>query len=236
MKKCPKCESVYSDVSLSFCLSDGTELKNLDSEKTQEFSTSDKQRVQIDLPTNQSETETVIIPPASPTQNTSVVQAPQTSKGISPFIVGLLVGLLLFVTVAFAGFIAYTFHNKNKETAQDKTSQTNLNNNQSNNPLNENTNLNNQNSKTPEKTPQPTKSPKPENTARVNSPRDGFLALRSLPNHKTGARLAKIPHGTNIKIEGCQKNRVKIGGKTGRWCRVTYGGRKGWVFDAWLRR
>jgi hypothetical protein len=73
-------------------------------------------------------------------------------------------------------------------------------------------------------------------SAVVNSPSDGFLALRTLPNHKTGKRLAKIPHGASISINNCSANRVKIGKRTGRWCRVSYKGKSGWVFDAWITR
>lgn len=71
-------------------------------------------------------------------------------------------------------------------------------------------------------------------SARVNSPGDGFLALRSEPNHERGERLAKIPHGASIQIIGCQDYATTIAGRRGRWCRVNYGGQYGWAFDAWL--
>ena len=71
-------------------------------------------------------------------------------------------------------------------------------------------------------------------SARVNSPSDGFLALRSEPNHERGERLAKIPHGASIQVIGCQDYSTTIAGRRGRWCRVNYGGQHGWAFDAWL--
>ena len=71
-------------------------------------------------------------------------------------------------------------------------------------------------------------------TARVNSPGDGFLAMRDEPDAETGTRLAKIPHGAVVALENCEKRAVTVAGRTGRWCMVTYQGETGWVFDAWL--
>jgi len=71
-------------------------------------------------------------------------------------------------------------------------------------------------------------------TATVNSPKDGFLALRSEPNPDYGERLAKIPHGTILTVVSCETSKVTIDGRTGRWCLVTYDYNAGWVFDAWL--
>ncbi len=72
------------------------------------------------------------------------------------------------------------------------------------------------------------------NTARVNSPGDGFLALRSQPDSENGNRITKIPHGASVNVLSCQSPAVKIGSRTGRWCQVTYNGQSGWAFDAWL--
>jgi len=71
-------------------------------------------------------------------------------------------------------------------------------------------------------------------TAWVNSPGDGFLALRSEPNSNTGYRILQIPHGANVRVHSCQSYSQNIGGRTGRWCRVSYGGTTGWAFDGWL--
>ncbi|MBK6749005.1 MAG: SH3 domain-containing protein [Pyrinomonadaceae bacterium] len=71
-------------------------------------------------------------------------------------------------------------------------------------------------------------------TAWVNSPGDGFLALRSDPNSNIGYRILQIPHGANVRVLSCQGYSQNIGGRTGRWCRVSYGGTTGWAFDGWL--
>lgn len=69
--------------------------------------------------------------------------------------------------------------------------------------------------------------------ATVNSPKDGFLALRSLPSAEIGQRIAKIPHGEAITIGLCVDT-GKVGGKAGSWCMTRYGEKTGWVFDAFL--
>ena len=71
-------------------------------------------------------------------------------------------------------------------------------------------------------------------TAHVNSPGDGFLALREEPDAENGNRLAKIPHDAVVFLENCEKDKTTIAGRTGRWCMVTYQDETGWVFDAWL--
>jgi uncharacterized protein HemX len=71
-------------------------------------------------------------------------------------------------------------------------------------------------------------------TAKVNSPNDGFLALRSDPNTETGTQIMKIPHGSIVILNNCEKTTVKVGGRVGRWCDVEYKGQSGWVFSAWL--
>lgn len=68
----------------------------------------------------------------------------------------------------------------------------------------------------------------------VNSPADGFLAMRSDPNADTGYRVLQIPHGANVRVLSCQNVSHTIGGRTGRWCRVNYAGSTGWAFDGWL--
>jgi len=72
--------------------------------------------------------------------------------------------------------------------------------------------------------------------ARVDAPGDGFLALRSEPSASAGERIAKIPHGSYVSIEDCQREQTAVSGKKGRWCMVSYENNTGWVFDAWLKR
>jgi hypothetical protein len=68
----------------------------------------------------------------------------------------------------------------------------------------------------------------------VNSPGDGFLALRSEPSADIGYRMLQIPHGAEVRVLSCQSRSTRIGGRNGRWCRLTYDGTTGWAFDAWL--
>jgi hypothetical protein len=70
-------------------------------------------------------------------------------------------------------------------------------------------------------------------TAEVNSPGDGFLALRTYPNSETGTRILKIPHGAIISVGACL-NSSRRAKRSGRWCRASYDGYSGWVFDAFL--
>jgi hypothetical protein len=64
---------------------------------------------------------------------------------------------------------------------------------------------------------------------RVNAPNDGFLALRSHPSTQSGRRLLKIPHGTRLKVSACQST-----GGRGNWCRASYAGQTGWLFDLYV--
>jgi len=64
----------------------------------------------------------------------------------------------------------------------------------------------------------------------VNTPGDGFLALRSEPSAKTGVRLAKIPHGTQLSLGTCTPS-----SKGSNWCQASYNGFNGWVLDQYVR-
>ena len=68
----------------------------------------------------------------------------------------------------------------------------------------------------------------------VNSPGDGFLALRSDPSADVGYRMLQIPHGAEVRVLSCQDRSTRISGRNGRWCRLRYEGTTGWAFDAWL--
>ncbi len=68
-----------------------------------------------------------------------------------------------------------------------------------------------------------------DDRAVVNTPGDGFLALRSEPTIKSGKRLAKIPHGTTIRLGVCQP-----ASDGSAWCQTTYNGVTGWVLDRYL--
>ena len=236
MKQCPQCKSTYTDDTLSFCLSDGTPLVVYleDNEKTQEMTFADKNALQIGISSKEKDTE--VIPEARLTESTISNQTAENKRNVSPILTSLILSLLFIVIVGFGGFLAYKYfvkeeiatngnNSQNDDIADLKGEIANLKK-QINKTENLNSNESISNSKADQK----------ENVARVNSPKDGFLALRSLPNHKTGKLIVKIPHGENVKIITCQSKSVKIAGKSGRWCKTSYKGTEGWVFDVWLRR
>ena len=68
-------------------------------------------------------------------------------------------------------------------------------------------------------------------TATVHAPGDGFLSLRSAPTTRTGKRLLKIPHGTPLTLDKCETRPGE-----GRWCKTSFQGAVGWVFDQYLLR
>lgn len=235
MKFCPNCKTTYSDDTLRFCLSDGTNLIPMSNpEKTVEMSGKTNQ-MRFDVP---AQSEPTIISPLKP-------QTQPARSGINPWLVAVpLFGILFLVVLGLLGYILLKPENvavsntatptptatatPDKETAALKEELESL-------------KKQIENQKTPTKNdstirPFPTQIPDTPTVqiARVNSPKDRFLALRDTPDAEIGYRLAKIPHGTDIEIIGCQKTSRKIGNRVGRWCRTNYNGQSGWVFDAWL--
>lgn len=67
--------------------------------------------------------------------------------------------------------------------------------------------------------------------ARVHTPGDGFLALRSEPTIRRGRRLVKIPHGTRLTLDECVTRP-----SDGPWCRTSFQGLVGWVSERYLIR
>ena len=234
MKFCPNCKTNYTDDTLRFCLSDGANLIAMpDAEKTVEMSGATNQ-IRFNAP----QSEPTFVAPTSPSINTA-------RSGISPWLVFPLLAILFLAVIGLAAYIFLKSSEiivsnaatptpaataaPDKETAALKEQLESL-------------KRQIENQKTPVKTdspqrPFPTQTPAIPTiqTARVNSPNDNFLALRSIPDSTNGIMLAKIPHGTNIEIIGCQKNLTqKPGKRSGRWCRTNYNGQDGWVFDAFL--
>jgi uncharacterized protein YraI len=66
---------------------------------------------------------------------------------------------------------------------------------------------------------------------RVNSPGDGFLALRSEPSTQSGFRVNKIPHGTELTLGECITTPTRD-----HWCKTHYLGKVGWVLDRYVKR
>lgn len=230
MKRCPKCSQNYSDDSLNFCLADGTALV---------------------FPINNSE-ETVVMNPLAPplvddsfvlpsnewpTQisgrrqqqhySTPPVVTVSPSKWVFP-----LIGILLGLLIVF-GFFAFF-----RETPSEKSVVT-----QKNTEVGEpDKNIESRRRAQDAITPTPPPSPLPPDpmsypVVTVNSPRDGFLALRSEPCIGVcGTTLLKIPHGTRLRLGTCKDNIEIADRRRGRWCYTSYGGYTGWIFDGFVTR
>lgn len=234
MKLCPKCKTSYSDDSLLFCLSDGTNLISMPSAEQTIEMTGTTNPLRVDVPT---QSEPTFFAPAIPPQTQNA------QRGINPWLVVPLITILILSVVGLLGYILF----KPVETVVSNSATPSP----TATPGNDTAALKEEleslkkqieGQKTPVKNdsavrPFPNDTPTAPviQTARVSSPGDGFLALRSIPDAKNGMMLAKIPHGTNIEIIGCQKTPSQLPGKRrGRWCRTNYNGQGGWVFDAFL--
>ena len=233
MKQCPVCKAVYADDSLSFCLSDGTVLHSIpDEEETRVISPG---RNRININAQPAETLPAFTPP--------IVSHQPPTQNMNSRLVAVLVGLLAIVILIFAGFVAFTFlrNDDSKIAESDKTSPTvSPTTNDETNKLKEK--VANLEKKIEDQRNQKTATPVPTSTtqrqtgkaARINSPRDGFLALRSEPSAETGYRIAEMPHGSSVNLISCQDFSSAVGSKRGRWCQVVYDGMQGWAFDAFL--
>lgn len=262
MKQCPNCKTTYTDETLVYCLTDGAPLTPLSpsgentvsmpaSEETIAFG---RNPMRVNLPgSGENESVNTVISPASPPAQPPPAMITER-RGVSPAIVVVLAGLLLLVLIGFGALAAYVFL-KSEPKPNDNRDVVTLTPTPVKNPDNKNgddkENVNDEDLKDKlknldkkignteterEKTDTPENLPTPEQsgtTARVNSPRDGFLALRSDPDTETGYRITKIPHGSAVRVIGCQGYSY-VGKTRGRWCRIVYGGQAGWAFDAFL--
>ena len=233
MRKCPQCGTTYTDESLRFCLADGATLDAVTEDATVVSGRGDQIRVNLG------------------SANRSVEQIPQPVKKRPTALVTIvalvvLVALAVVVIAAAAGMI-YLQSEKNifvnNATDIPKTTPTvkatpDL---ETERLKNELANLQRQLDE--KRTASNNKPSDPDlddldlefRTATVESPGDGFLALRSEPSSDYGERLAQIPHGSKINVVSCDADKVTIGSRRGSWCLVEWNGRAGWVFDAWLK-
>jgi len=237
MKECPVCKTTYTDDSLRFCLADGASLFSISNEQETVQMSAVRNPLRIDI---QKDTAPANFSPAASQINPK-------QKSIVPFIIAGLAGLLFLGIAGIA--VIFTFYpfdktetavitNNPKPTATPISKSVNQ-----NDELNEKlTNLEKQiqeqkNQKKTSNTP-PFPSPTQNNStvpkARVAPSNDGFLSLRTEPSVKTGTQLVKIPSGATVNLENCEKNYMTIDGRRGRWCMVSYAGKVGWAFDAWL--
>lgn len=185
----------------------------------------------------------VVVPPPSYIQSNALPE-----KGSNTMRIMLVVGLLgAMAVVAVGGAAALIYFNKDSRTAEPvanskgtptptATSTPDNTNELRDQIANIEKRLNEQKNTNKNPATQPLVMPSQSTTrisATVNSPGDGFLALRSLPKSEAGERIIKIPHGANISIGGCRPV-VRPVSRSGRWCQASYNGYTGWVFDAYL--
>lgn len=246
MKKCPVCKSTYTDDSLSFCLNDGAALiaPSTSSEVTQQMSLGANPTFENNPPIR------VNIEPETPTQFSVPRNTTQVERKGNLLLVFTIIGLLCVIGIGAAALAYFAFikpdnsiTGNSSPTPNVKVTATPVVNNSSDDTqaLKEKLEklekqLNDQkNSKTNPSVPFVPTTPPTQTavSARVNSPGDGFLALRSAPSAQNGYQILKIPHGATVSVIACQGSKT-IGNRTGRWCRVNYAGQEGWSFDAFL--
>lgn len=226
MKQCPKCGTTYTDDSLRYCLADGSPL-NIDEQPT----------VVRTSPIVVAE-PTVAFPAVN--HNTSNASGSSIMKIVLAVIV---LVILLIVGLGLAGAAFYYFSGPGQTVSNSPTPRPTE---QPSNGKNDDEDLrkqianlekqlNDQKRKGQNNSNLSVKLPRSSSTttAIVNSPGDGFLALRSLPNSEIGDRITKIPHGSRVTIGACGPLVTPVK-RSGRWCQASYGGYDGWVFDAYL--
>lgn len=246
MKRCQKCGTSYTDDTLRFCLEDGTELTASDEQQTvvrpagrDPYQTEELPRavthaardpLRIEIPTDRTTTGS---PPPT-------IQPNRTGSMLLKILLGaVLLGVLV---VLGAGVLGVAFYYLGRQNTVDIKTPT-----PTPTPDDEKTKLEKELADLKKKLEDSNKSGDdtnpfpgdeettgPGRTATVNSPSDGFLALRNLPSADIGDRIAKIPHGSTIKVLTCSDQSVNVGSRSGHWCLVTYRTQSGWVFDAWL--
>ncbi|HTK26984.1 MAG TPA: SH3 domain-containing protein [Pyrinomonadaceae bacterium] len=239
MKQCPVCKTTYTDDTLRYCLADGTALDEGPLSQETVFPAPDRGAVRVPVERESRESFQPSPPIASSPSGSS-------GKGFKIFLAVSIVIILFAGAAVVAGLILYNNLNTRVTNANGAKSPTPI-------PTvsvsptvdaekqklqDELANLQkkleqqkNANIVSPPAAPTPNKG---NPTAQVNSPGDGFLALRSEPDAEYGERIAKIPHGATVELNNCERSKVTIGGRTGRWCQVTYQGQTGYVFDAFL--
>lgn len=242
MKQCPVCKNTYTDETLTFCLSDGTRLSDFYQAAAtvilpNPVKPTEANYGRVNIPVNSVSTETIITPPVISDNQTSQTEKKRFSSFAIVAVFGLL-GIFLLAGIIVGYFFLkdnQTLVANNSSTPNSNISQNNSNEQDLKNKVDQlQKQLDEQKNAANKATPSTTSTPPiSTKTAQVNSPSDGFLAMRSGPSHKSGSQIMKMPHGATINVYNCQ-NSTTIAGKTGRWCQVSYGGSNGWAFDAWL--
>lgn len=239
MKQCPVCKTNYTDDSLRFCLADGTALNSATDEQLTVLKRAGNNPLRVDIPS-----ATV---PTAFTPNTDPNPESSSSTWVKIVVAAVILGVIAIGAVGLVGAVFYYgTGGKEKEilaksptptppaTATPDIEKERL----KDEIANIQKKLDEQKVANVNTRPFPNDDDDDEQgspiTATVNSPNDGFLALRSMPDADRGERILRISHGAEVEINNCEKTRLRISGQTGRWCQIEYNGRTGWVFDAWL--
>lgn len=236
MKRCPQCGTTYTDVTLKFCLADGSLLEEPEADVVPPTR---REGLQIDI----SEPQTV-----SRAKHDSADKG--LSTGIKILIAAVVLVVLGGVVVVAAGIIFFVAGGlltagppPPSAPTPEPTPQTEV----KTIPVNEVDELEKRlkelveqleqkdDTVTPPKVPSLKDVLGDDTVATVDSPKDGFLALRSMPGTEIGERIDRIPHGTKILVVSCDDEQETVAGRRGRWCLVEWNAKVGWVFDAWLR-
>lgn len=247
MKQCSKCGNSYTDDTLRFCLEDGTPLefadeqptvmRAVDPHRTEQLPSNitGQAGMRVDIPTAHQHA-------AQPTQQTQTKSSP-----VLKIVLAILaLGFLVVLGAGIAGGLFYYYSGNQVAVTTSPTPPPSPPSTPwtvpSASPKEEETKLEEEIAKLLKQIEDSTNSSTGDEdiptglgrTATVNSPKDGFLALRNLPSADIGQRIAKIPHGEKISVLTCAPQAVSIGGKSGHWCMTTYEKKSGWVFDVWL--
>lgn len=231
MKQCPLCGTTYTDPSLSFCLADGAALTVAEQETVVRSAAG--QGMRVDIPPEAAAARFTATPPAS-----------SSSGAFKVLLVVLGLGILV-VLLALIGTVVY--YNTRSERAGDPTdgvktpapSPAASTRNEADDLRDQIADLQKQLAE--QKSPPAANSRVPipamrstslTTSARVNSPGDGFLALRSLPSSTVGERILKIPHGASVSVGACGPTVRGI--HPGRWCQARYGGSTGYIYDYYV--
>ena len=243
MKQCPACKTTYTDETLSYCLVDGKPLVAVIDEQATVVNPAAGQQMRVEIPQDVSDAKTL---PAGYFP-APVAPAGSSGGGLKIFLGVLAAFLLIAGVVVVAGLVFYFNSNRSEVASVTNTANRPATTTPSPSATKDDkdelreqiANLekrlnaqktNNQPANIPLTLPN---QPATTSTARVNSPGDRFLALRTFPNSDAGSRILQIPHGALLTVGGCL-NSTRLGGKTGHWCRASYNGYSGWVFDAFL--
>ena len=243
MKRCPACGTTYTDTSLKYCLSDGAELiagAAADPASDETISMATGRPVRINIPLSKGNV---------PAEGFRPAPAPSAPSGgiFKVLVVVLLLAFIAVIAIAVGMFIYFKTRGPEKasldninidvKTATPAPSQSKDDKDELRDQIANLEKMLNEQKKTnkPENIPLTLPDqPATTSTVTVNSPSDGFLALRTYPDSELGDRILKIPHGATITIGACTAARSIPGKRTGRWCRANYNGYTGWIFDAYV--